>query len=122
MVALRFMITPDRKQAREFTLRTGIGLQRHRIKTRDLRQHLLKLFEELLIALSLFQRCKGMQQREVPPGDGDHFAGGIQFHGAGSKRNHGLVQRQVLHLQLPHIAQHFSFGMIAREHRVGEIA
>ncbi len=125
-VALSFtargVIAADGEQARIFALAAGIGLQRHGVEAGDLRQHLLQLLEELLVALRLFEGGEGMQHGEAAPGDGDHLRRGVELHGAGTQRNHRLVERHVLHLQVAEVAQHLGFRMIHREHRVGEVA
>ena len=63
--APRCMIAADCQQARILALTAGIGLQRDGIEAGDFRQHGFQFFEELLVALRLFQRRKGMEQREI---------------------------------------------------------
>ncbi|MCY1406434.1 hypothetical protein D9M71_217010 [compost metagenome] len=62
-----------------------------------------------------------MQVGELRPGDGDHLAGGVELHGAGAQRDHRLVQRQVLVLQLLEVTQHLGLAVVAIEHRMLEI-
>ena len=61
-----------------------------------------------------------MQRSEFRPGNRHHFAGGIQFHGAGAQWNHGAVQRQIAVAQFPDVAQHLCFRAVAMENGMSE--
>ena len=83
-------------------------------------QPAFQLVDHRLVARGLPCRGKRVQLRKTGPGDRDHLAGGIELHGAGTQRDHRLVQRQVLVLQLFEVAQHFGFAVVLIEHRVRE--
>ena len=62
-----------------------------------------------------------MQFGEFRPGDGDHFAAGVELHGAGAERDHRLVQRQVLAFQLAQVAKHLGLAVVGVEHRMLQV-
>jgi hypothetical protein len=57
--------------------------------------------------------------RELGPGYRDHLGGGVELHGAGAERDHGVVQRQVAVLQALEVAQHAVLGVVGVEYRMG---
>ncbi|KAF1060951.1 MAG: hypothetical protein GAK45_02373 [Pseudomonas citronellolis] len=114
------VIAGDGHQSGIFTLGAGVGLHADGIETGDRAQPALQLVDHRLVALHLCSRCKGMQQGKARPGDGNHFAGGVEFHGARAQRNHRLVQRQVLVLQLLEVTQHLGFAVVQVEYRMFE--
>ena len=119
MPVTRFlMIFADRQQPGVFALGAGVGLHADGIETGDRPQHGFQLIDHGLVACRLGQRSKGMQAGEFRPGDGNHLAGGIQLHGAGTQRNHRVVERQVLVFQRLDVAQHGSFRAVPVEYRV----
>ena len=61
-----------------------------------------------------------MDVGKLRPGDRDHLAGGVEFHGATAQRDHAAVQRQILVAQAADITQHAGLGMVRVEHRVGQ--
>ena len=58
---------------------------------------------------------------ELWPGDRDHLAGGVELHGAGAQRDHRLVERQILALQLLEVTQHLGFAVMGVEHRMAQV-
>lgn len=42
------------------------------------------------------------------PCEWGHFAGGIQFHGAAAKRNHGPIETDVFFLETSEISHHLT--------------
>ena len=79
---LRTPLPPPTTHTYMHTPLTRVGLQRHRVKAGDGGQLLREVAEHLLVALRLLQRGKGVHVRQLGPGDGDHFRGGVQLHGA----------------------------------------
>ncbi|MCY1419456.1 hypothetical protein D9M71_350460 [compost metagenome] len=107
-------------QACVFTLGTGVGLHADGIEAGDRAQPAFQLVDHRLVAGGLGRRGERVQLGKAGPGDGDHLAGGVELHGARAQRDHRLVQRQVLVLQLLEVAQHLGFTVVQVEHRVGE--
>nr|GEZ22423.1 hypothetical protein [Tanacetum cinerariifolium] len=83
-------------------------------------EHGLQFVGQLLITRTLLGRGKRMQIAEFGPGDWDHFAGGVELHGARPQRDHRAVQCQVLVRQATQVAHQLGFGVIAVEYRVAE--
>jgi hypothetical protein len=81
------------KEAGVFALRAGIGLEGTSGQAADFREPLFQLPEKNLVAARLRERGEGMQLGEGRPGNGQHFGGAIQFHGAGAERDHRCCQR-----------------------------
>ena len=75
----------------------------------------------MLVTLRLVERHEGVDAAEAGPGYRDQLGCRIQFHGAGTERNHAAIQGQVLVGQLAHVAHQVGFGMVAIEHRMGQV-
>ena len=58
--------------------------------------------------------------RKLGPGDGNHLAGGVEFHGARAQRNHAAIQCQVFVAEAADVAQHGGFAMVAVKDGVAE--
>ncbi|MNM39129.1 hypothetical protein D3C81_499000 [compost metagenome] len=119
--AARFVIRLDYQQASVFALRAGVRLQRDGGVARQRAQHFFQLRDHFAVADRLRIRRERVDVRELGPGHGDHFRRGVQLHGAGTERDHGAVQRQVLVGQAAQVAQHFVFRVVAVEDRVRQI-
>ena len=115
-----FMIMTNRQQARVFALCARVRLHTNGVVTGQFHQPVSQLRNHLLITFGLFRRAERVQFGKFRPGDGDHLGGGVQFHGAGTQRDHRLIQRQIFTLQRVHIAHHFGFAVVAIKHRMGE--
>ena len=115
-----FMIMTNRQQARVFALCARVRLHTNGVVTGQFHQPVSQLRDHLLITFSLFRRAERVQFGKFRPGDRDHLGGGVQFHGAGTQRDHRLIQRQIFTLQRVHIAHHFGFAVVAIKHRMGE--
>ncbi|MNS81195.1 hypothetical protein D3C72_1149020 [compost metagenome] len=61
-----------------------------------------------------------MQLAELGPGHRDHLGGGVELHGAGAERDHGVVQGQILGFETVDVAQHLGLGVVLVEHLVGQ--
>ena len=120
--ATALVILADRHESSVFALGTGVGLHADRVETGDRAEPGLQLLDHQLVTLGLTARDKRMQIGELSPGDRNHLAGGVEFHGAGAERDHRLIQRQVLVLQLLEIAQHLGFAVVRVEHRMLQVA
>ena len=97
---------PDREQTSELALRPGIGLQRDRVVSGDVREPRLKLPDEGEVALRLLDRRERMDLRELRPADRFHLGRRVQLHRARAERNHRSVESDVLVGQAAQIPQH----------------
>ncbi|MNP01928.1 hypothetical protein D3C76_937570 [compost metagenome] len=112
------MVGTDGQQPGVFTLRTGIGLQRHGVVSSGLAEHDLQLVDHRLIPQRLVCRRERVQVGEFRPGHRDHLADGVELHGARAQRDHRAVQRQVLVRQAAQVTHQLGFAVVAVEHRV----
>ncbi len=121
MIPARLMIGGNGQKACIFTLRTRIGLHRHRIIACDLAQIIRQGRQHLRIALGLILWRKRVQPAKFGPCDWHHLDRGVQLHRARAKRDHGTIQRQVTIRQAAHIPHHLGFRAVHVENRMGEI-
>ena len=63
-----------------------------------------------------------MEAAKFGPGDGLHFGGGIELHGAAPQGNHSAVERIVLIGKLLEVAHHLRLRTVNVEYRVFQIA
>ena len=123
-VSVRFsarrVILANREQARKFALRSGIGLQRNRGESRDFSKPLFELLASLSVAARLIAGRERMQVGNLRPRDRKHLRGRIEFHRAGTERNHRRCQRQIARFELFEITQHFCLGVVAVEDRMSK--
>src|SRR4029453_12329578 len=110
LVAAGQVITADREEAGELTLRTGVRLDGDLIVAGDLSQLGLKIGDQFTPALCLGIRSERMDRGELGPGNGFHLGRGIELHGAGTQRNHGAIQCKVTVRELADVAQELGFG------------
>ncbi len=108
---LSHLVAVDGEQTGKFTGSATVGLQGNTVETGNGGEPLLELLEHGAHALALVLRSEGMQRGNLRPGDGHHDSGAVGLHGAGTQRNHGFVQRQVLGLQSVDVAHHLRFGV-----------
>ena len=116
--AARLMVGADDEQARVLALGPGVGLKADGGEARDLGQPFLELERQFLIALRLLGRNERVELAELGPGDGDHLGRRVELHGAGTQRDHGVRQREILALELAQIAQHLVLAAMLREYPV----
>jgi hypothetical protein len=76
--------------------------------------------DHLQVTRRLIERREGVDVGELRPGDRDHLAAGIELHGAGTERDHRVVERQIPVLQFFQVAQHLVLGVVGVEHRMPE--
>ena len=118
--AKTLVIRPDRQQPGILTLGAGVGLERHGVVAGDLGQPALEVVDEFEISLRLLERRERVDVGELGPGDGEHLGRRVELHRAGAKRDHRAIERDVLVLQPPQVAQHLGFAAVAVEHLVSE--
>ena len=82
LVTAVVVVRTNHHEAGVLALRTSIWLQADGGETGDFAEPALKSAEQIRVALPLFGGCKRMNLAKAWPGDRDHFAGGVQFHGA----------------------------------------
>ena len=114
------MILADGEQTSEFTLRTGIGLQRNPCEPGDFRKPVFELLANLSVTQRLITGRERMQFGDLGPRDREHFRGGVQFHCARAEWNHRSRQRQIARFQFLEITQHFRLGVVRIENRMSE--
>ena len=108
-LAVGFMKGLDHQQPGVFALGAGIRLQTDAGITGGLAQPVAQLLVQLGVAEQLVSRCKRVDVGKFRPGNGQHFTGSVEFHGARAERNHAAVQRQVFVRQPAYVAQHAGF-------------
>lgn len=119
-VALRFVESADRKQARIFSLSAGIGLERTGRKSGHFAEPGFEFPENLLIPKGLINWSKRMDIRKLRPAYRNHFRSGIELHRTRAQRNHRMGQGKVFVLQALDIAHHLTFGMVTAKDVVGQ--
>jgi hypothetical protein len=119
-LAVRRLVAADRDQAGVLALRAGVRLHADGVEAGDRLELPFEAGDQFEVALRLVERGEGVHLRELGPGDGNHLGGGVELHGAGAERDHGVVQRQVAVLQALQIAQHAVLGVVGVEHRMGQ--
>jgi hypothetical protein len=118
--ATALVVGTNGQQASVLALGTGVRLQRDRVVAGGGAEHRFQFVGQLLVAGALLGRGERVQGAELGPGHRDHFAGGVELHGARAQRDHGAVQRQVLVRQFAQVAHQLGFRVITVEHRVAE--
>ena len=113
------MIGTNCEQSREFTLRSGIRLQRNRIVAGDRDQLGFEVGDHLHVALCLLAGRKRMQIRKARPSQRHHFGCGVEFHCAGAQRDHRPVKGKVAIRQTAQVAEHLRLRSMLHENRMG---
>ena len=103
------------QQAGELAVRAGERLEAHLLEAGDGGEHLIEVVDDLQVALGVLAGRVGVHVGELGPGDGDHRGGAVQLHGAGAQRDHRVIQRQVLRLQLVQVAGHLVLAVVRVE-------
>ena len=120
-LAAALMPRTNDQQAGQLALRAGIGLQRHRGKSRRLAQRALELGKDLRVAGGLVGRRKRMQARELGPAHRQHLGGRVELHRAGAQRDHRLAQPDVLPLEAADVAHHLGLRVMRVEDGVRQV-
>ena len=110
-LAARCVILANGEQSGVFALRSGVRLQRNRGESGDFREPIFQLLAHFAVASRLVVRRERMQLRKFRPRNWKHLGGRVQFHGAGTERNHRSGERKIARFQPPQVAQHFRFGV-----------
>mmetsp|Transcript_2252 Transcript_2252/g.3946 ORF Transcript_2252/g.3946 Transcript_2252/m.3946 type:complete len:278 (-) Transcript_2252:875-1708(-) len=110
----------DGEQSCVFASSATVRLGAHGREARDLRQVLVKVLNELVIPLHLIVRREGVHVRKRGPRHGDHLRGGVELHGTRSKRDHGVIQRQITIFKSFQIPEHLCLGVMLMEDGMGQ--
>ena len=114
------MVSADREETGVFALGPRVGLERNGVETRDVGEPGFQVLNDALIPPGLFARGEGMELADLGPRHGKHLAGGVEFHGARTQRDHRMAERKILGLELFDVAQQFVLGVELVEHRMRE--
>ena len=111
----------DREQARELTLRSRVGLQRHRVVAGDLAQRALEVVEQLAVARGLLLRAR----TGASSANSGHVIGiisvvALSFIVHEPERDHRAVEREITVGEAAQVAQHLRLGVVRAEHRMRE--
>ena len=117
----RLMIGSDGQQSRIFPLRAGVRLHGDRIIAGDIAELRGQIGDQFAIAFLLIRRCEGVDGRKLRPAQRHHFRRRVQLHGAGAKRDHRPVQRQIAVREATHVAHHLGLGPVHVEDRMRQI-
>ena len=110
----------DRQQPGVLPLRSGVGLQRHRVVAGHLHQPGLQIGDQPPQALAVGRRRERVLAGELRPGDRLHLGRGVELHRARAERNHAAVQRKILVGQRAQVPHHRRLGAVLDERRVGQ--
>ena len=119
-VAAGMMIAADGEQAGVFALRAGVRLQRNGGEAGDFREPVFQQSEHLAVARALIGGHEGMERGDFRPAQRHHLGSGVEFHRAGTERDHRFVEREILGFEALDVAQHLGFRVIAVEDLLGE--
>ena len=120
-VATAFVVGTDGEQPGVFALCAGVGLEGDGVVAGGFCQHGFEFVEHFAVAFGLFERGEGVDVAELAPGDGHHFAGGVQLHGAGAERDHGAVERQIPVGEFAQVAHHFGLAAVFFEDGMAQV-
>ncbi|CAG9942264.1 unnamed protein product [Clonostachys rosea f. rosea IK726] len=95
-LAAALVVGLDGAETGELTLGARVGLQADLVEAGDGGQVLLEGGEHGLVAGSLLNRGEGVDVGESGVRDGEHFSGGVELHGAGAERDHGVDEGEIL--------------------------
>ncbi len=114
------VIGADGEEAGEFALGAGVGLERDGVEAGAFGEPGFELGEEGAVALGLRGGGEGVEGVDVGPAEGEHFSGGVEFHGAGAEGDHAAVQGDVFVLEVAEVAHHGGLRVMGIEDRVGQ--
>ena len=109
------MVGADGEEAGVFALGAGVGLEGDGVEAGDFGEPGFEFGEELLVAGGLIGGGEGVDFAELGPGDGDHFRGFVEFHGAGAEGDHAGGEGEVFGLEAVDVAEHFVLGVVLVE-------
>lgn len=108
-LSLGLEVGDDGGETSIFSLSTTVWLEGEFVELGDGSEHLLEDVKKVEVSLSLFLWSEWMKNRQFRDGDGSHFSGGVKLHGAGTKRDHGLGQGDILGDQEVEVSKHLVF-------------
>jgi hypothetical protein len=112
---LGLMVSLDDSEASKLTLGTRVGLESGGVHASDLGQVLAERADQGLVARGLLNGGKGVHVGDAGVRDGKHLGGGVELHGAGTQRNHGVHQRNILGLEEVDVSQELSLSVVLVE-------
>lgn len=71
--------------------------------------------------MNLIERGERMNRTEFGPSERYHTACAVELHGAATERDHSMHEREILGLEVVYVSQHFGFGVVGVEDRMGKI-
>ncbi len=119
--AIGEVIVTDGEKPCIFPLRTGIRLHGEGIITGDRAQLFGEIVDHFLVTERLIGRHEGMDVGKFRPGDRQHFRCRVQFHGAGTERDHRAVERQIAVRKAADVTGHLAFGTVHVEDRMRHV-
>ena len=82
--------------------------------------HVVHILDHLLVATSSLLRGVGVDVGKLGPGDGHHGGDTVELHGAGTEGDHGVVEGEILGLELVEVTSHEVLGVVVVEDGVVE--
>ena len=108
----------DDEQARIFSRRPRIGLEKRTGKSGDLGKPASQFLDQLGVSQRLIRRNKGMRTAESRQRNRQQLRRRVQLHRARSEGYHAGGERQVSGGEALQVAHHFRFGTIPMENRM----
>jgi hypothetical protein len=112
----------DTAETSKLTLSTRVGLKSGSIHTSDFRQVLGERADESLVTRSLLNGGKGVDVVDTRVGNRKHLGCGVELHRAGTKRNHGVNEGDILGLEMVDVSKELGLGVVLVEDRLLEVA
>ena len=81
---------------------------------------MFELDDQQLVTLGLIERYERMNSAEARPGNRNQLGRRIQFHGAGTERDHAAIEREILIRQPAHVTHQVGFRMMTVKYRVSQ--
>ena len=120
-LSLVLQVGHDGHQACVLALGPAVRLEGDVVVPGDLAEVPLQLLEHLPVAHGLLGRGEGVEVGEAGEAAGHHLRGGVELHGAGAQRDHGVDQGDILVLQPLHVPHHVGLAVVDVEDGVGEV-
>ena len=120
VIASRLVILLDSEQSSVLALRSGVGLQGDRIVAGAGTEPTFQLVDHHTVAGPLVGRGVGMNAVDFGPSDRGHFAGRIQLHRAGPKRDHRSVECDIHFGEPAEVTHQLGFAAVAVEDLLGQ--
>ncbi|GJC97616.1 putative metal-dependent RNase [Colletotrichum higginsianum] len=121
LARLLLEVLADDAQAGELALGARVGLQGDGVHGGDALELLRQAVDQGRVALELAHGRVGVDRGEAGEGDERHLGRAVQLHGAGSERDHGVDEGQVLGLEVMDVAEDLRLTAVGVEDGVGEV-